>query len=279
VIEPLTIGISSCPNDTFAFHALIAGEVRCDGFELDFRIGDVEEQNRALDAGELSVSKGSFALAIARSAELCVLDSGAALGFGVGPVLLGTAEAAPLGADSRVLAPGAWTTANLLYRLLHPAVNAPRQVVFSEIMPALARGDADYGVCIHEGRFTYADHGLLLHEDLGASWEARTQSPLPLGGILARKDLGVERLIALSDAVGRSIDWAREHPEAALVTMRAHAQEQADEVLWKHVELYVNDWTRRLGERGRGALRTLEDEARAARLLAPDAPPLEVIGA
>lgn len=274
----LKLGISTCPNDTFAFHALITGAVRCTGLELEFVLADVEELNTALASGELDVSKGSFALAIERSEELCVLNSGAALGFGVGPVLLASAQAAPLGPESRVLAPGALTTANLLFRLLHPDAPFPQQCVFSAIMPALANASADFGVCIHEGRFTYAEHGLRLVEDLGAVWEARTNSPLPLGGILARRDLGDETLRALSDAVGRSIDWAREHPDDALLSMRAHAQEQRDEVLWKHVELYVNDWTRDLGDTGRGAIAALEAEARSAGLLSAEAPGLEVAG-
>ena len=276
--DRLTIGISTCPNDTFAFHALLTGAVRCPGVELEFRLGDVEELNVALAGGELDVSKGSFALAVARSNELVVLESGTALGFGVGPVLLAAQDAPPLGPDARLLAPGRWTTANLLLRLLHPGAPAARQVVFSEIMPALRRGEADYGVCIHEGRFTYADAGLRLVEDLGASWEARTRSPLPLGGILARRSVGEERLAALSAAIGASIDWARAHPGDALRTMRRHAQEQDDEVLWKHVELYVNDWTRALGETGNAALRALSDAARTAGLL-DDAPDLEVISA
>lgn len=274
----LTIGISTCPNDTFAFHALLVGAVRCDAFDLDFRLADVEELNQALASGELEVSKGSFALAIERSDEFRVLNSGAALGFGVGPVLLAARDVAPLESDSRVLAPGAWTTANLLYRLLHPELPTPEQRVFSEIMPALASGAADYGVCIHEGRFTFAQHGLRLVEDLGSTWEARTASPLPLGGIFARRELGEVATRALSDAVGRSIDWARANPQAVLPTMRAHAQEQSDDVLWKHVELYVNDWTRGLGERGRAAISALGSQARAAGLLRADAPGLEVCG-
>jgi 5,8-dihydroxy-2-naphthoate synthase len=278
VTRPLTVGISTCPNDTFAFHALLHGIVQCDAFDLDFRLGDVEELNQALAAGELSVSKGSFALAIAHSNELCVLNSGAALGFGVGPVLLASRTAAPLCGDSRILSPGSWTTANLLFRLLHPTAPDPTQCVFSEIMPALESGEADYGVCIHEGRFTYEAHGLRLVEDLGSSWEARTRNPLPLGGILARRELGSGPLAALSAAIGRSIDWAREHHGAVLPTMRAHAQEQSDDVLWKHVELYVNDWTRDLGEVGRAAIAALESEARSVGLLGPLAHGLEVQG-
>lgn len=277
-MQPLTIGISTCPNDTFAFHALITGAVRCAEFDIEFKLADVEELNIALATGELAVSKGSFALAIERSAELCVLNSGAALGFGVGPVLLAARANRVPSRTSRVLAPGAWTTANLLFRLIHPDVGPPEQRVFSEIMPALENGAADFGVCIHEGRFTYAERGLSLVEDLGATYESRTRSPLPLGGILARRDLGTDCLAALSDAVGRSIDWARTHPNEVLPSMRRYAQEQHDDVLWKHVELYVNDWTRDLGDRGRAAITALESEARRAGLLAQDAPGLEVQG-
>src|SRR5690606_1394907 len=127
-----------------------------------------------------------------------------------------------------------------------------------DILPALADGRADFGVCIHEGRFVYRERGLALVEDLGASWEARTGSPLPLGGILARRALGGDVLARLAGAIRDSLAHAREHPEEALATMRAHAQEQGDAVLWAHVELYVNRWTRELGGTGRAALHALE---------------------
>jgi 1,4-dihydroxy-6-naphthoate synthase len=137
-------------------------------------------------------------------------------------------------------------------------------VVFSQILPALERGEADYGVCIHEGRFTYRRHGLVLVEDLGATWEARERAPLPLGGIVARRDLGADVLRALDAAIRASLDRARAEPEAALATMRAHAQELDDDVIRAHVDLYVNAWTRDLGVEGTSALHALSRAARRA---------------
>lgn len=276
--DRLAVGISTCPNDTFAFHGLLTGAVRPDGFDVDLALGDVEEWNARLDDGSIDVAKGSFSLAVERSCDFVVLGAGSALGFGVGPVLLARPDAPPLDERARVLAPGRRTTANLLLRLLHPELPPAGQVVFSDIMPALASGDADYGVCIHEGRFTYEAAGLVLAEDLGASWERRARSPLPLGGILARRAVGDARIAALSSAVRRSIDHARAHPRDALATMREYAQEQSDDVLWKHVELYVNDWTRALGAGGGAALAALSRAAREAGLVS-DAPDLAVVDA
>jgi 1,4-dihydroxy-6-naphthoate synthase len=156
-----------------------------------------------------------------------------------------------------VLAPGAGTTATLLLRALHPELCAPgvlSQVRFDTIMPALARGEADAGVAIHEGRFTYERHGLALLEDLGASWEHLTGAPVPLGGLLARRDLGAEVHAALAHALADSLALARRDPQATLPTMRRHARELEDAILWQHVELYVTSTTAELGEIGRAAL-------------------------
>jgi 1,4-dihydroxy-6-naphthoate synthase len=178
----------------------------------------------------------------------------------------------------RVLCPGEHTTATLLYRLFHPEEGEVEQVVFSEIMPALARGDADRGVCIHEGRFTYTRHGLALVEDLGERWERATGAPLPLGGILARGDLGHGVAERVQEVVEDSIRWALAHRDRTLPTMRRHAQEFDDDILWRHVELYVNEWTVNLGETGAQALATFADLARAHGVVPPDAPVLEVVG-
>jgi 1,4-dihydroxy-6-naphthoate synthase len=264
-LQRLKLGISPCPNDTFAFHGLLSGAVRPRGIELEIELADVEQLNRRLLRGEFDAAKASFALALQATGELGVLPAGAALGYGVGPVVLASADAsAPVGrAAPRVLAPGEHTTAALLWKLFHRERVELEHVVFSAIMPALARGEADFGVCIHEGRFTYPAWGLRLVEDLGARWESAEHSPLPLGGILARKRLAPEHLAALTEAIRASIAVARAEPQAALATMRAHAQEQSDEVLWKHVELYVTAETVALSPAGREALMRLAQRARA----------------
>jgi len=256
----LRVGLSTCPNDTFAFAGLLTGHVPTGGLELDFELCDIQELNDGLRAGRYDVAKASFALALERCDDHVVLPVGAALGFGVGPVLLGApAEREP--ARERVLAPGRDTTAALCLELLRPELGPVEHVVFSEIMPALARGDARLGACIHEGRFTWREHGLELVLDLGERWERTSGLPLALGGLLARRTLDPELLRRTTELVRASLAFARAHPDEALVPMRAHAQEQDDDVLWKHVELYVNDRTWDLGPIGCEALGALADRA------------------
>lgn len=153
-----------------------------------------------------------------------------------------------------------------------------KQRVFSEIAPALARGEADFGVLIHEGRFTYEQSGLELVEDLGAAWEARTGTPSPLGGILARLDLDGDVHRRLAELVVESIHYARQQPEETLATMRRFAQELDDDVLWAHVRLYVNERTLDLGEEGERALDALHALAQGESVLGPSIPPLRVLG-
>ena len=156
-----------------------------------------------------------------------------------------------------MLCPGEGTTATLLMRCLHPEVTHLEQRRFDEIMPALVAGEADAGVCIHEGRFTFQDHGLALREDLGQSWESWTHQPVPLGGLICRHDVPPASRLKLQAALRESLALSRAEPERSLPTMRAHAQELSDEVIWRHVELYVNDHTMDLGQVGRDCLREL----------------------
>lgn len=265
---PIRIAISPCPNDTFAFAALIDRLI--DAPPLEFSFDDIEGLNARLLQGEFDVAKASFHAALHLADRYCVLPVGAALGFGVGPLLLaanaGLAQRAPRAGD-RVLCPGRWTTASLLYRLYCPGGPEPANCIFSDIMPALQAGDADYGVVIHEGRFTYRQRGLACAIDLGERWEADAKVPLPLGGILACRGLGDASLRAVTDAIRASIRFARTNPRKVLPVMTRHAQEFSEDVLWEHVRLYVNDATLDLGERGRQALAVLSDKARQVGLL------------
>ena len=271
------LGLSPCPNDTFAFHALLAGAVDLRGLTIQAEFHDVEELNERTARGEFDVAKVSFHAALALGDEVIVLPSGSALGFGVGPVVLAADSAAARRPEPRVLAPGRWTTAHLLWRLFHPNLTDIRQLVFSEIVPALERGEADLGVCIHEGRFTYSERGLVLVEDLGKTWEDEVGEALPLGGIVGRRSLDLDTLRTFQAVLADSIRWGQAHPEACLDTMRAHAQEDDPRVLWKHVELYVNEWTLELGSRGRAALDALAWRARSAGVVAPSSKPLEIL--
>lgn len=281
------LGISTCPNDTYAFAGLLLGAVETEGLSFETTLLDIAELNRrALASGDdaLDVAKVSFHAALSMTERRVVLPVGSALGFGVGPLLLaaqaGRAARLAQGAASgaRVLCPGPDTTATMLYRLFYPDGPEPEHVVFSEIMPALKAGEADFGVCIHEGRFTYADEGLHCVQDLGKRWETTTDSPLPLGGLVADRALGNETLGRISRAVSRSLAFSDAHPAQALQVMREHAQELDDDVIWQHVELYVNAQTRDLGTPGRRALSTLFRTAAEAGVVPSTAHPLEVHG-
>jgi 1,4-dihydroxy-6-naphthoate synthase len=272
----LRLGISTCPNDTFAFHALLTGEVEAEGLAFDVELLDVQELNEAMLAGRFDVAKVSFRAALELAEEAVVLESGAALGFGVGPLLLAapgrTRPDAPSARPPLVLCPGRFTTATLLWTLFHPEPVRLEQRLFSEIMPALARGEADFGVCIHEGRFTWRDSGLALVEDLGAVWEGETGEALPLGGIVARRALGPDVLARAGALVRRSLAWGLAHRERCLPTMRRYAVEQTDAVLWAHVDLYVIEWTLSLGDVGRRALAALSRRAAARGLIGAHGP-------
>lgn len=253
-MSDLALAISTCPNDTFACAGLLEDAVDRRGLELTIELCDIDELNQRLASGRDDVLKTSFYAALQHADQIAVLPVGSALGYGVGPVLLG-ASSLPAGqAPRRVLAPGPDTTAALLFEALHPDAPSPEHVLFSDIVPALEAGTADWGVCIHEGRFTWREHGLTLIQDLGQRFEQETHSPLPLGGLVARRSVPLEDLQRLVAALSDSLAWAAAHPERSLEVMREHAQEHSDEVLWQHVELYVNETTRELGFVGRRAL-------------------------
>ncbi|MEO6709987.1 MAG: MqnA/MqnD/SBP family protein [Planctomycetota bacterium] len=275
--EKLRVAISPCPNDTFAFAGLLERACDAAGLDLELELHDVQQSNERLARGEFDAAKASFHAALRLSRDTAVLSAGSALGFGVGPLLLARKHAPPLGPAARVLCPGEWTTASLLFQLFHGPARV-EQVVFSEIMPELEAGRADYGVCIHEGRFTWRERGLARVEDLGSSWEAAFGCALPLGGILFRKSRGAQLAQRLTLAIERSIAWARAHPERAKAVMRRHAQELSDDVLQAHVDLYVNFQTLCLTHAARRALETLSIQAKRLGLLEDSAPALEIWG-
>jgi 1,4-dihydroxy-6-naphthoate synthase len=273
----LRFGFSPCPNDTFAFWAAAHGVVPSP-IELVPELADIEALNeRALAGGDApEVTKLSLPALALLAGRYAVLPAGAALGFGCGPLVVCRADS-PLRtladlAGARVAIPGVHTTANLLLRSLSPAL--PREVVpmrFEQVMPAVMRGDCDAGLVIHEGRFTYRDHGLRALADLGELWERATGGPLPLGVIAARRDLPAATCREVSALLRASVELARASPERPRAWVRAHAQELAADVCDRHIALYVNDFTVDLGERGRRAILGLLARGRATGLL-PDGP-------
>ena len=256
--QTIRLGISTCPNDTFAFHGLMKKRVDWRGLDFEVELLDIQELNNNLFSHQFDIAKASFHAAILLAEQYIVLPSGSALGFGVGPLLLSsTHDSLPTTYEQLTLCPGEHTTATLLYDMFYPNVTRVEQVVFSEIMPRLQKGQADFGVCIHEGRFTWEASGLFLVEDLGARWENETQCPIPLGGIIAQRSLEADVIARVQGVIQDSLLYGLANREEPLPTMRASAQELDDSVLMKHVELYVNDWTVDLGAVGRQALREL----------------------
>jgi 1,4-dihydroxy-6-naphthoate synthase len=262
----IRIGISTCPNDTFAFDAILRDQVDSKGLSFEFELLDIEQLNERLIAGDFDIAKTSFAAAGGMSGETWVLPVGAALGFGVGPLLLASrghphptqsTSATPTNSNQTTLCPGRHTTATWLFETFYPKTTQVRQVVFSQIMPMLVDQQADFGVCIHEGRFVWQSQGLYLVEDLGTRWESETNLPLPLGGLVARRSLDPDTIHTACQVIRDSIRMAQANPAQTLPTMRRFAQEFDDRVLMQHVELYVNDWTIDLGEVGRKALQAM----------------------
>jgi 1,4-dihydroxy-6-naphthoate synthase len=232
------------------------------GLDFDIQLLDIQTLNEELLARRLDVAKTSFHAALYLTEDYGVFPSGSALGYGVGPLLLAASpETRPSDSSQVTLCPGEHTTASLLFKLFYPNTTRIENVVFSDIMPRLQQGSADFGVCIHEGRFTWKTEGLSLVEDLGARWERETKCPLPLGGIVGAWNLGNEVLAKVQSIIRDSLQYGQEHPDEAMCTMRRYAQEFDDKVLMQHVELYVNEWTNELGPVGQNALQELARRA------------------
>lgn len=276
--QVIRLGISTCPNDTFAFHALMNCLVDWRGLQFQVELLDIQELNERLFRGEFDVAKASFHAALHLADRMLVLPSGSALGFGVGPLLLAASpESLPKSVEQLTLCPGKLTTAALLFQLFFPQTTRIEHTLFSAIMPALKNHRADFGVCIHEGRFTWQAEGLSLVEDLGTRWESETHCPLPLGGILGASNLGKDLLQVVEAVIRDSLQYSLANRASALPTMRRYAQEFDDGVLMQHVDLYVNDWTIDLGDIGRQSLSELSRRAQSIGLLAPSLPALRVL--
>ena len=254
--SPLTIGFSPCPNDTFIFHALVSGRVAGAPPLAPPRLEDVETLNHWALEERLDITKLSFHALGHVLDKYVLLDAGAALGRGCGPLLVSTDSGRPVAEMKRIAVPGAYTTAAMLMRLCYPDAPAFETMRFERIMPAVAAGEVDAGVIIHESRFTYQTHGLRLVRDLGAWWEEEIGAPIPLGGIAVRRDLGADTARAVERAIRESLEQAHRDPSAAAAYIKTHAQEIDDAVIAAHIDLYVNDFSLSLGPDGRRAVTT-----------------------
>jgi 1,4-dihydroxy-6-naphthoate synthase len=256
-VRELTFGYSPCPNDTFAFHALTFGLV-----DAPFRVKpvllDIEELNRRAHDGELDLTKLSVGAFAAVGDTYRLLRSGAALGEGVGPLVVTRAPMSLADAvRGRVAIPGRETTAFNLLRLAAPTLGEIVELRYDRILDAVRDGDVDAGLIIHESRFTYQDHGLSKAVDLGDWWTAETGLPVPLAGICARTDLDDDTVAAAERAIRASVQYAFDHPEASRDYVRAHAQEMSDAVQAQHIALYVNQYSLDIGDGGMRAIERL----------------------
>ncbi|MES2179001.1 MAG: 1,4-dihydroxy-6-naphthoate synthase [Gemmatimonadota bacterium] len=260
-MRELTFGYSPCPNDTFAFHALTFGLV-----EAPFRIKpvllDIEELNRRAHHAEFDLTKLSVGAFAAVGNRYRLLRSGAALGEGVGPlVVTRTPMSLADAVRGRIAIPGRETTAFSLLRLAAPGLGHVVELRYDRILSAVRDGDVDAGLIIHESRFTYAEHGLSKAADLGEWWTAETGLPVPLAGICARGDLDADTLLAAERAIRASVQYAFDHPEASAGYVRANAQEMSETVQAQHIALYVNAFSLDIGDEGLQAIERLASPA------------------
>jgi 1,4-dihydroxy-6-naphthoate synthase len=260
----LTFGFTPCPNDAFAFHALVHGLVPAP-FEVVPVLLDIEELNRRAAGGEFELTKLSFGAAAAAGDRYRLLRSGAALGRGVGPLVVAReVESLEEAAAGRIAVPGRETTAFLLLRLAAPALGEVVALRYDGILDAVVTGEVDAGLIIHESRFTYAEHGLVSVADLGEWWEGETGLPVPLAGIFARGDLEPGVADAAEAAIRASVEYAFANPEGSRDWVRSLSKEMSDEVCAAHIALYVNDHSVDIGDEGFAAIDRLLGRATAA---------------
>lgn len=259
-METLRLGFSPCPNDTFIFHAMLHGQLDTNGLKFEVHMEDVEALNGMVAAQSLDVAKLSYHAYLHQLEHWQMLPSGSALGFGVGPLLIAKQ---PLDlqdmADKTIAIPGANTTAHFLLKVcLGEGLNT-KEMLFSDIEAAVLKGQVDAGVIIHENRFTYADKGLHLVQDLGAFWENKTGQAIPLGGIAVRRNLPEDLKQKIQNLMRASVAYAQAHPKASAEFVACHAQEMDADVMKKHIDLYVNQQTLELDEQGVSAVQCMVD--------------------
>jgi len=272
--QTLSLGYSTCPNDTFIFYALAHNLIDCGDLRFDIHLADVETLNQNAKSGKFDVSKLSFAAMGHLQDKYAILRTGAALGRGCGPLIVAKPGIVETGCGpvsihtKKIAVPGIWTTACMLLSLYlekTPANLIP--MPFDQIMPSVAKGDADIGVIIHEGRFTYKEYGLVSFSDLGKWWEQKTSLPIPLGCIAVKRDIPSEIAEKVEKAIRDSVTYSFHNKGCADKYIRKHAQEMSQSVIQQHIALYVNDFTLDLGNEGNAAVETLFRMAQQYRII------------
>jgi 1,4-dihydroxy-6-naphthoate synthase len=256
----ISLGFSPCPNDCFIFDALIHKRIDTEGLEFEVFMEDVETLNRKAFRGELDITKLSYHAYAYLTEQYQLLNSGSALGNNCGPLLIANAEF-QVSDSTRIAIPGKYTTANFLLSLAFPNAKNKTEMVFNEIEDAVLGGKVDAGLIIHENRFTYQAKGLKKLIDLGEYWETLSKAPIPLGGIVVKRTLPEELKNKVDRLIRKSVEYAFANPGASRNFVKANAQEMSEDVMYKHIELYVNKYSADLGEEGKRAVRLLFDKA------------------
>jgi 1,4-dihydroxy-6-naphthoate synthase len=254
----LSIGFSSCPNDTFIFDALINHKIDTGKYTFKVQVADVEQLNKMSHQSILDISKMSYGTYFGVSKHYTLLRSGGALGTKCGPLLIASRPFNLNDIHSKTIAiPGKGTTATFLLNFAFPNIFKLEERIFSEVEESVIMGEVDAGVIIHENRFTYAQKGLTKLLDLGQYWEEKTNCPIPLGCIAIRRNLGKDIALDIDQLIRQSIQFALQNPESSSDYVRSLAQEMEPDVIKAHIDLYVNDYSNDIGESGMKAISTM----------------------
>ena len=264
----ITLGFSPCPNDCFIFDAMLHGKIDTEGLAFEVFMEDVETLNQKAFKGELDVTKLSYHAYAHLVKTYQLLNAGSALGNNCGPILISknnnpeqlSALRAP-GSKLNIAIPGKYTTANFLLSLAFPDATNKVEMVFSEIENAVLTGKVDAGLIINENRFTYEQKGLKKIIDLGEYWEELAKAPIPLGGIVIKRTFSDELKKKFDRVLRKSVEYAFANPKSSLNFVKANAQEMSEEVMYKHIDLYVNKYSVDLGAEGKRAVKLLFDKA------------------
>ena len=256
----LTLGLSPCPNDCFIFDALINNKIDTEGLQFEVVMEDVEALNQRAFRGELDITKLSYHAFAHLTKKYQLLNAGSALGENCGPILIANSKL-QVQSDTKIAIPGKYTTANFLLSLAYPNATNKVEMLFSDIEDAVLSGKVNAGLIIHENRFTYEEKGLKKIIDLGEYWETLTKLPIPLGGVVVKRNFPDELKHKINRVLRKSLEYGFANPGASLSFVKEHAQEMSEEVMYKHIDLYVTGYSVDLGVEGKRAVKLLFDKA------------------
>lgn len=257
-----SLGFSPCPNDCFIFDALVHKKIDIQGIDFKVVMEDVEALNNRAFKQELDITKLSYHAFLYLTNHYELLNSGSALGFNCGPLLVKSAKSKVEDVNKASIAiPGKYTTANFLLSLAFPNAKNKKEIVFSDIEEAVLSNKVDAGLLIHENRFTYQEKGLEKIIDLGEFWESLIHAPIPLGGIVVKRNIDTKLQRTIDALIKQSVEFAFANPESCMPFVKQHAQEMSEDVMKKHIALYVNDFSIDLGFIGKNAIQLLFDKA------------------